>query len=737
MALLSAAWSQLSRMAKGLLAVVVAGGLLVLAPTAASAQPQLVWQRSLPGAVVWSSPAPVTLADGSPGITFGSHDGKLYVVKASDGSDAPGWPQQTTNAIDSSPAVANIGPGGSEEIVVGDGNAAVQSGGLYGYGIAGNLLFHDVSSDAAGPNIAIQASPTIGDVNRNGVPAITVGNLGQSVLSVAPNGAENPGYPYLALDSVFSSAALADVNGDGQTDIVEGGDSYPGTPGHPQGGLVRALTGNGQTLWEYRIDEQVESSPSVGDINGDTIPDIVFGAGDYWRQHGGALDSDNLYALNMNGTLKLGWPKVLDNYTMASPTLADINGDGRLDVVEGTWNPNGSSGSVWAFDGFTGAELWPHHNVGNGTIIGQIVTADFNGDGAQDLLVPTSNGAYALDGKTGNQLFSVEAGLSMQDSPLVWDFTGNGTISIIVAGEGPNHTGVVARYDVPLSDHASMGNLGWPMFRKDARRTGSWTNPPLVQSFCTKPGGYWLAATDGGIFTYCDAGFYGSAGGIHLNSRIVGMASTPDGKGYWLVAADGGIFNYGDAGFFGSAGSIHLNSPIVGMASTADGKGYWLVAADGGIFNYGDAGFFGSAGSIHLNSPIVGLTPAAGGFGYWLVASDGGIFNYGAAGFYGSAGAVHLNKPIVGMAAAPGGTGYWLVATDGGIFNYGTAGFAGSAGGIHLNQPIVGMAPAPDGSGYWLVASDGGIFNYGSAALFGSAGSIHLNQPIVGMAAAP
>ena len=39
------------------------------------------------------------------------------------------------------------------------------------------------------------------------------------------------------------------------------------------------------------------------------------------------------------------------------------------------------------------------------------------------------------------------------------------------------------------------------------------------------------------------------------------MAATPSGGGYWLVAADGGIFSYGDAGFFGSAGSLHLNAP--------------------------------------------------------------------------------------------------------------------------------------------------------------------------------
>ena len=194
----------------------------------------------------------------------------------------------------------------------------------------------------------------------------------------------------------------------------------------------------------------------------------------------------------------------------------------------------------------------------------------------------------------------------------------------------------------------------------------------------------------------------------------------PTAKGYWLVASDGGIFSYGDALFYGSRGGQALNKPIVGMAATPDGKGYWFVASDGGIFNYGDAGFFGSAGSLALNKPIVGMAATPDGGGYWLVASDGGIFSYGDALFYGSRGGQALNKPIVGMAATPDGKGYWFVASDGGIFNYGDAGFFGSAGSLALNKPIVGMAATPDGGGYWLVASDGGIFSYGDALFYGS-----------------
>ena len=44
------------------------------------------------------------------------------------------------------------------------------------------------------------------------------------------------------------------------------------------------------------------------------------------------------------------------------------------------------------------------------------------------------------------------------------------------------------------------------------------------------------------------------------------MAATPSGHGYWLVASDGGIFAFGDAAFHGSMGATMLNQPVVGMA---------------------------------------------------------------------------------------------------------------------------------------------------------------------------
>jgi hypothetical protein len=206
--------------------------------------------------------------------------------------------------------------------------------------------------------------------------------------------------------------------------------------------------------------------------------------------------------------------------------------------------------------------------------------------------------------------------------------------------------------------------------------------------------GYYLYGAAGELGGFGNDEFLNYLGDLtttNLNQPIVGMATTPSGGGYWMVATDGGVFSYGDANFYGSTGNIHLNKPIVGMAATPDGKGYWMVASDGGIFSFGDANFYGSTGNIHLNKPIVGMASTPDGHGYWLVASDGGIFTFGDAPFYGSTGNIRLNSPIVGMTPTPDGHGYWFTASDGGVFSYGDAQFAGSLGGLGIDD-VVGMA---------------------------------------------
>ncbi|MGB7051505.1 MAG: hypothetical protein WBG41_08055 [Acidimicrobiales bacterium] len=108
----------------------------------------------------------------------------------------------------------------------------------------------------------------------------------------------------------------------------------------------------------------------------------------------------------------------------------------------------------------------------------------------------------------------------------------------------------------------------------------------------------------------------GSGGAATLTARLdsaTRVADVAGGSGYWLVGSDGGVFTFGTAQFYGSMAGKHLNSPITGIVATSDDHGYWLVAKDGGVFAFGDAVFSGSMGGKTLAAPIVGAASADSG----------------------------------------------------------------------------------------------------------------------------
>src|SRR5271165_2697330 len=87
------------------------------------------------------------------------------------------------------------------------------------------------------------------------------------------------------------------------------------------------------------------------------------------------------------------------------------------------------------------------------------------------------------------------------------------------------------------------------------------------------PQGYWEVGSDGGLFSFGGAQYYGSMGGQPLNAPITAMAATPDGGGYWLNGADGGLFAFGDAPFSGAASSSTPAAPVMDMAAVGSGGG--------------------------------------------------------------------------------------------------------------------------------------------------------------------
>lgn len=82
---------------------------------------------------------------------------------------------------------------------------------------------------------------------------------------------------------------------------------------------------------------------------------------------------------------------------------------------------------------------------------------------------------------------------------------------------------------------------------------------------------------------------------LQINKPAVKILMRPTGLGYWIIAADGGVFSFGDAPFLGSMGGVNMNADVVDAAVTPSGNGYMLLGADGGVFCFGDAQWMGVA----------------------------------------------------------------------------------------------------------------------------------------------
>ncbi len=857
--------------------------------------------------------ASLTVANlqGSTDVFAGSLDQESYALNASTGSALAGWPFFSADSVFSTAAVGDLYGTGQQELVVGGASSAglamgqtyTQGGHLRVINALGQMVYDYDSTQE------IDSSPAIGPFLAGGTTGIAVGTGAYYAGSSDTNTIKAfttrlaPAWSETLDGHTTSSPALAAVEGSGQLDVVEGTDT--GT-----GGSVWVLNGtNGSTVWHEPVTGRVIGSVVAADLTGAGYQDLLVPT-----IHGvEILDGRSGAEVTVLGA-NLGFqnsPLVTDdpNGTVGI-TLAGYNGhnqgvvehfeipgsNGALAVGSGSWpmfhhdpqlsgassalpdlgrvtpsglTAQGGNGEVslsWTAPVGTGRAPATGYNVYVGTAPGHESTVAANGatpitstnyavtglanatryyfevtalnsagEGAPSNEAsaspasppaaptglsatagnarvalswarPSANGGAAISGynvyvsttagSRGTKVASVGAinytavGLrngasyyfevtavnaagegpasaqvsaapappapppptpSAPSAPTGLSATaGNGTVSLSWAAPSSNGGPTVNGYNVYVSTTAgprgtNVASLGATNYTAAGLQNGTTyyfevtavnavgEGPASAQVAATPVAltGYRVVGADGKVFAL---GKLASFPSPRPSSRVVGVASTPDGRGYWLVTANGGVLGAGDAHLYGSMAGKHLNSAIAGVAATPDGRGYWLVAADGGIFGFGDARYYGSLGGRRLNQPIVGIAATADGRGYWLLAADGGIFAFGDARFYGSTGPRHLNQPIVGITATGDGRGYWLVAADGGVFGFGDAVFYGSMGSKHLNQPIVGIAATADGRGYWMVAADGGVFGFGDARFFGSLGGKALHEKFVGIA---
>jgi fibronectin type 3 domain-containing protein len=423
------------------------------------------------GPIAESSPVVANLDPAGPAVVVGDRSGYLYAYHLADGTPVPGWPVFDGGApIDSTPSVAAIGGAAPGSVFVGTGNAQHPDlGGYAAYSPNGQPLWRTAVTDPASdkhPAAGVQASLTVADLQ--GSTDVFAGSLDQESYALdASSGSVLPGWPFFDADSVFSTAAVGDLYGTGQQELVMGGASSAGSAlgfSYAQGGHLRVLNAQAGQMYDYDTNQEVDSSPAIGDFLSGGATGIVVGTGSYYA---GASDTGTIKAFTTR--LGLVWSETLDGFTNSSPALANVEGGTQLDVVEGT--DAGSSGSVWVLNGATGAAVW--HEPVVGRVIGSVVAADLTGTGHQDLLVPTVHGVEVLDGRTGAEVTVLGDKLGFQNAPLVTDDP-NGTIGITIAGYNGANQGVVQHYEIPGSSGATaVGPGAWPMFHHDPGLSGA------------------------------------------------------------------------------------------------------------------------------------------------------------------------------------------------------------------------------------------------------------------------
>jgi subtilisin family serine protease len=200
------------------------------------------------------------------------------------------------------------------------------------------LLTGDVDGDGA-PNIVASGyrrAPT-GEVTRE---TLIFSNRGQLLRRIfVPDG------------SVYNS--LADMDGDGIPEII--GTSH---------NLLHVWKGDGTPLagWPVSIagaDFAGTTQPVIGDVDGDGHPDIVVGA----RFAGGKA----LQAIRHDGTSVAGFPKNFygEGGSLNTPAIADIDRDGRNEIVIAAIKGNGVRDTIFVFDthapGVHGPVEWPQY----------------------------------------------------------------------------------------------------------------------------------------------------------------------------------------------------------------------------------------------------------------------------------------------------------------------------------------------------------------------------------------
>ena len=328
-------------------------------------------------------------------------------------------------------AVADLDHDGVPELIVEEGEHQPEGGlNLYVLNANDGSLKWKYTDYGTFWEEGFSSAPIIYDVNGDGVDDLTVGSFDRYVYTFSGKDGsvlwKSPVFEHY----IRTSLPFTDLDGDGEKDFVVW-DNHA---------VTRAYSiKTHRLLWEQRLGYGVASTPAIGDLNGDGKPEVVFSL----------VVSGGITVLKADGSVF--WTNTNWTYFYHSPTLVDVNGDGMLDVVQG----DSLAHTIIAYRGTDGVELW-HTTLPNTTWSqAPLIAADIDGDGTKEILAGSDVGLYSLEATTGkiNWLFPA---YKIRGEPRVADLDGDGKAEIMF-GAGDRKFYVIDQAPPPRFDPRTIG----------------------------------------------------------------------------------------------------------------------------------------------------------------------------------------------------------------------------------------------------------------------------------------